>query len=407
MTLNSWKNNRISNKYKILKTYSTPHHLDIHLHKYNNKVIQSGRSMVEVLGVLTIIGVLSVCAIGGYGYGMDKYRANQTINDVMLRSIDVITYTLQENELKSKWPSISTVGYPITFVEDSNGNYGIQVERIPTRVCKMVGDSLDTLAEVQIVTSDGYKDDPCDASEENTMIFFFTSFSSCPKCAEDEFCRWGECVTKTIEKNPKIGGTCTNDSDCQVDYTGTNCGSCLNGYCVSNRSVGGNSCVLSDGTVGQCVRGKCVPKGCNNENPCNGQYEYCASTNTSCTEAIPTDQMGACVKPDFKPIIVNNTEYWVSNTSITYWDAYAGCQVMGKEMVDVEDLALNWKGGKEWLDYTPLSKEIDKYYLTGSLWTKSPSNNSCYAWSVYLDGNGVYTNLDARNQRRVLFAVCK
>ena len=27
--------------------------------------------------------------------------------------------------------------------------------------------------------------------------------------------------------------------------------------------------------------------------------------------------------------------------------------------------------------------------------------------SVYLDGNRVYTNLDARNQRRVLFAVCK
>ena len=68
MTLNSWKNNRISNKYKILKTYSTSHHLDIHLHKYNNKVIQSGRSMVEVLGVLTIIGVLSVYLDGNRVY---------------------------------------------------------------------------------------------------------------------------------------------------------------------------------------------------------------------------------------------------------------------------------------------------------------------------------------------------
>ena len=366
--------------------------------------LESGRSMTEMLGVLAIIGVLSVGAIGGYSYGMDKWRANETVNDVMLRSVDAVK---QKNNLNDEWPTISTVGYPITFVEDDGGNYGIQVDNVPTRVCKMVGDTIDTLAEVLIVAPQEHSGDPCDAAEENTMIFFFDNLSCFPKCAEDEFCRWGECVTKTIEKYPKIGGSCTNDSDCQVDYTGTNCGRCLNGYCVANGNSAGNSCTLSDGTAGQCVRGKCIQKGCNNENPCTGQYEYCASTNTSCTEDIPSGQTGACVKPDFKPIIVDDTQYWVSNTAITYWDAYIGCQVMGKEMVDVEDMAVNWKGGKEWLGYTPLSKEIDKYYLNWSLWTKNPTSDPCRAWSVYLDGNAVYTNLDARNQRRVLFAVCK
>ena len=38
---------------------------------------QSGRSMVEMLGVLAIIGVLSVGAIAGYGKAMFKYKLNK------------------------------------------------------------------------------------------------------------------------------------------------------------------------------------------------------------------------------------------------------------------------------------------------------------------------------------------
>ena len=38
---------------------------------------QSGRSMVEKLGVLAIIGVLSVGAIAGYSKAMMKYKLNK------------------------------------------------------------------------------------------------------------------------------------------------------------------------------------------------------------------------------------------------------------------------------------------------------------------------------------------
>ena len=37
---------------------------------------QSGRSMVEMLGVLAIIGVLSIGGIAGYTMAMNRYRAN-------------------------------------------------------------------------------------------------------------------------------------------------------------------------------------------------------------------------------------------------------------------------------------------------------------------------------------------
>ncbi len=43
----------------------------------NFKKLESGRSMVEMLGVLAIIGVLSVGGIAGYSLSMLKHRANQ------------------------------------------------------------------------------------------------------------------------------------------------------------------------------------------------------------------------------------------------------------------------------------------------------------------------------------------
>jgi Tfp pilus assembly protein FimT len=43
---------------------------------------ESGRSMVEMLGVLAIIGVLSVGAIAGYSKAMNKYKMNKTVDQI-------------------------------------------------------------------------------------------------------------------------------------------------------------------------------------------------------------------------------------------------------------------------------------------------------------------------------------
>ena len=48
--------------------------------KYN----ENGRSMVEMLGVLAIIGVLSVGGIAGYSKAMNKYKINKTTDQVSM-----------------------------------------------------------------------------------------------------------------------------------------------------------------------------------------------------------------------------------------------------------------------------------------------------------------------------------
>ncbi len=42
---------------------------------------QSGRSMIEMLGVLAIIGVLSVGGIAGYSKAMEKFKINKATED--------------------------------------------------------------------------------------------------------------------------------------------------------------------------------------------------------------------------------------------------------------------------------------------------------------------------------------
>ena len=53
---------------------------------------QNGRSMIEMLGVLAIIGVLSVGGIAGYSKAMQKYRINKAIEQITLIAGNVRTF---------------------------------------------------------------------------------------------------------------------------------------------------------------------------------------------------------------------------------------------------------------------------------------------------------------------------
>ena len=50
---------------------------------------ESGRSMVEMLGVLAIIGVLSVGGIAGYTMAMRNYKANEAANAIAMLAIAI------------------------------------------------------------------------------------------------------------------------------------------------------------------------------------------------------------------------------------------------------------------------------------------------------------------------------
>lgn len=65
------------------------------------KINQNGRSMVEMLGVLAIIGVLSVGAIAGYSKAMHKYKFNKLRNQVVQVITNIQTWYMSVN--KNTW----------------------------------------------------------------------------------------------------------------------------------------------------------------------------------------------------------------------------------------------------------------------------------------------------------------
>ena len=59
---------------------------------------QSGRSMVEMLGVLAIVGVLSIGGIAGYSKAMAKYKVNKTLDQISLLITNIRTTYGNQND---------------------------------------------------------------------------------------------------------------------------------------------------------------------------------------------------------------------------------------------------------------------------------------------------------------------
>ena len=79
---------------------------------------QSGRSMVEMLGVLAIIGVLSVGAIAGYSKAMMKYKINkqaESINMLINNSLQMVSQ-LGAKEENTKYHAITL--YKLGLIPD-------------------------------------------------------------------------------------------------------------------------------------------------------------------------------------------------------------------------------------------------------------------------------------------------
>ena len=57
-----------------------------------------GRSMVEMLGVLAIIGVLSITAISGFNFAMGKVKANEVASQVSVAYIEIMSSSATRNQ---------------------------------------------------------------------------------------------------------------------------------------------------------------------------------------------------------------------------------------------------------------------------------------------------------------------
>lgn len=62
------------------------------------KNFENGRSMIEMLGVLAVIGVLSVGGIAGYSKAMMKFKVNKWLNDVVTTIANFNTFYMNSKK---------------------------------------------------------------------------------------------------------------------------------------------------------------------------------------------------------------------------------------------------------------------------------------------------------------------
>ncbi len=104
---------------------------------------QTGRTLLEMLMVLAITGVLSVVALVGFTYAMNKHKANETIYDVMLRGTNVPmvdeNYATREVGHKFRFSGLGDgVYYEMETVKDGGASYYVEAFDVPYRVCKHI-----------------------------------------------------------------------------------------------------------------------------------------------------------------------------------------------------------------------------------------------------------------------------
>ncbi len=340
----------------------------------------SGRSMVEMLGTLAVIGVLSITGIVGYKYAMNRYRVNQIANELNMLSNQIfLTMSLPhtgEYELSLGGGydegSITTAPYAFDFgcgndmtVEtpctDSEPDYFLSLESVPTEIRLPLVQMMEQVPNVTSVTEN-----------EELLAFVFTRDEV---GIDDDFIEtfFDEVITTSLTK-PITTIITTIGQECQIDSERD---------CCSNID-----CIKNDGKTYYC-------------------YAY---SNSSSIEAVYKSECKEA-KVKTKP---NDVEWYMSEDPMTWWTAQRFCEAINAStMISVQDLNCKDISTGACYDITNgneksfVLQNLYDVYGGHSGWTSDVCANSSYVYTFSTYENGHIEERTRDNNGRSFRAVCK
>ena len=313
---------------------------------------EHGRSMVEMLGVLAIIGVLSIGGIQGYTYAMNKYRSNNVLNEMNIASLHLATTLLSSREahkviaLGEPYDSgqLTTEAYPFAY---GCGNYDsterschqeetgfwAKISDVPEKVCQQILSEAKHLPNIVEQRLNGaVVEDGAGCSENNEIMLLFNADGSgelAKKCGsgagdkeQEEPTPPPSCPENTSENGQ--GGLATTLTD-------TATGKALNCYCIDLDTKYTDS--------GTC---ETLPAKCSTNADCNrGDYcEIISSSNSACRQDTSKMAKGTCKTVDTvirRPKSGTNPPFVMTNRDVTFWTAINFCEALGKTLVELSD----------------------------------------------------------------------
>ena len=327
---------------------------------------ETGRSMVEMLGVLAVIGVLSVAGIGGYTTAMNKHRANELLNEASKRAAIIAVQAMQGREILSiaEFPNNEALKFSTEVTHDkTNKQFTLTITGVSEEVCqqmqnakgptirKFIPATCTDNATVELTYND-------DMSATEKASDYNGNQSGCEADSSRQYCAGNDTCISTTDTCPPSGPTCAINptTDCLS-------GALVEGECACAPAADGTEC--TSWTTNECGKGK-----------------YCVFSVNSCT----TDPTSGTCQPvsyigGYKSEEVAGHEYTMSDCSNCpdWWSAQSWCKAHNKMMVSLEDIHCTSEGCTDtfWQD---LGNALYQY----STWT-TDMYDSCGAFVVYLD----------------------
>lgn len=374
--------------------------------KMNRKKNENGRSIVETLGVLAIMGILSLVGLYGYSNAMKRYQANDLLNEANKRAV-IVSMDIAAGGILSDKAS-ENVGVLSEFTDSSNerftvsrknkDQFDINIADVPKDVCEQMKTGLGPVVR-------GIS--PCPEEGNGDVALTFNNDMSAAKKAGDYDGDKSACE--------EAGNTYCEDSDTCV-APGETCPSDNLGCPAQapETGLGGHATTLSDGTMCYCKEkdtiyqdGTCQPKpeNCSSYRDCN-RGEYCQFNHLIAMDAPICEPLSTCGSGKTYTATDGKT-FWMDTDNpeggcITDWyTAEDICHAKGMQMVSLEDLRCDSKNCDE--DYIiALSENLSDEIV----WTTALKSLK-YAFSVLLESDPVVDKRRRKSQMETVLCRSK
>ena len=389
-----------------------------------------------MLGVLAVMGVLSIGGVAGYRYAMDKMNANDIINEVKKRAV-----TASQQRILGQNVNLSEYGdngrikgiHAVTATNDYAGDKGffaLTVSNVPQRVCDEILKQDWAMPVETAVGGVVVDDDTACADGNNEMLFAFANTldnsnllgeggeddnePELEPCGEGEYrLSTGECIT---DPHTECG-----DEEFYNEYTNS-CTACP----TEGNAVRNNPSDIED-TCEKCAGARyggrhpyyyCVycPDGVTCGDQCCGKDEKCQRDLSSrpytftCVstlgegECLTNDDCGAnqycqndygcevmigtCTDISSTTVTINEKTYTASTEGISYHAAENFCDALGKTLAPVtdgctaEELAAV-KANSYWGNCSGWA------HTTGNLYWTATKSSGCNSYNINYHSSGV------------------
>ena len=220
------------------------------------KQAEKGRSLVEMMGTLAIMGMLALAGVWMYNSAMDRLKANIIINGAQKRAVVVagqIGFQGRTDPSLGEFQNNEFAGGTFSTEVVTNGLYeqfGILVLGVPKRICENILASIGAVTPIRRLSQEGT---PATAIttcfENNSFLLIYNNDMStgghdtgyCDNSACQTVC--GQCVIENGESHcvnecPTNTGTCSVDADCSGECVAcVKEGSATTGTCQSCQPV--------------------------------------------------------------------------------------------------------------------------------------------------------------------------